>query len=263
MTDEFLFQIPNLVLSRLDVGWTIMLLLARYGAFMLLVPGIGGGLGGLTVRYPAVVMLALVTLDPKHTTAVPVDLGIMAAQIFCEVLLGSIVGMVPLLIISGASTAGQIASSAMGLTGAQLFDPTTSSSITDLSRIYTDLTVVLFLLMNGHHIAIAQLAGLDGVMQPGSFVISGIGIQVLIDQSSKIFEIGVMIASPIIVALFLTNFVMGLMSKVVASFNVFIISFPLTIGIGLILTMLALPEVVEYLRVQILDLEMLTRAVRQ
>jgi flagellar biosynthetic protein FliR len=227
----------------------------------MILPGIGGGMGGIAVRYPLVVILAMVTLDPKSPTPVPPDIAVMAAHITTEILFGAIVATVPLLLVTGMSTAGQIASGSIGLNGAQMFDPTTSTSLSDLSRIYSDLGVILFLSMNGHHVAIAQLAGLGEVVQPGSFVITGLGIQTIVDLSSKIFEIGVMVASPVIVALLLTNFVMGLLSKVVSGFNVFMVSFYVTIGIGFILSMLALPEVYVYLSRHMYQLEALTRAV--
>jgi flagellar biosynthetic protein FliR len=77
-------------------------------------------------------------------------------------------------------------------------------------------------------------------------------------QSGKIFEMGCMIAAPVVVALLLTNFVMGMISKVIPTINLFMLSFPLTIGIGLSLTIIALPEVGTYLTRQLLQLESLT-----
>jgi flagellar biosynthesis protein FliR len=38
---------------------------------------------------------------------------------------------------------------------------------------------------------------------------------------------------------------MGLISKAVPTVNIFIVSFPLTIGIGLILTLLMIPELMQ------------------
>jgi flagellar biosynthetic protein FliR len=70
-----------------------------------------------------------------------------------------------------------------------------------------------------------------------------------------------MIAAPVIVALLLTNFVMGLISKAVPTVNIFIISFPLTIGIGFFLTMFALPEVAYFLQREMMELERLTALV--
>jgi flagellar biosynthetic protein FliR len=66
---------------------------------------------------------------------------------------------------------------------------------------------------------------------------------------------GCMIAAPVIVALLLTNFVMALISKAVPTVNLFIISFPLTIAVGLGISIIALPEVVYYLTEQYRRLE--------
>ena len=139
--------------------------------------------------------------------------------------------------------------------------PTTSASTSDLSRIYGDLTVILFLLLDGHHVAIAHLSMMSEVAQPGTFIMSGAGIEALVTMSSKVFEIGVMVASPVIVALFLANFVMGLLSKMVSSFNVFMMSFYITIGIGFIISMLALPEMMEFMKRYILQTESILQSI--
>jgi flagellar biosynthetic protein FliR len=252
---DSIFALPSLLLSRLDVAWTMLLLMARFGAFFALVPGLGGGIFGLMIRYPGVVAISLVSIDPQHATPVPGDPVMMAAQLASEVLLGTLIALVPLMIVSGAQVAGGLASGAMGLNGAQLIDPTTQAQMPDLARLYSDLSILIFLLMGGHHVAIAQLAGLDSSVAPGSFIISGSGVGALIDQSAQIFENGCLLAAPVIAALLLTNFVMGVISKAVPTINIFIVSFPITFAIGLFLSLLALPEISVSLTKQFLELE--------
>ena len=74
---------------------------------------------------------------------------------------------------------------------------------------------------------------------------------------------GVMISAPVIVALLLTNFVLAIISKAVPTVNIFIISFPLTIAVGLGISLLALPEVGHYISRQFLRMEPLLSAVVQ
>ncbi len=241
------FAIPLLLLERLDVAWTFFLLLTRYAVFMMLAPGLGGGMMGFVIRYPAAVMLALVSLHPSQAVPLPGDMAIMGGQLASEALLGSIVALVPLTIVAGAQTAGHLASGTMGLNGAQLIDPTTQAALPDLARIYSDFAIVAFLLVGGHYVAIAELAGLAETIQPGSFVLTDTRLDVLISQTARIFQIGCLLASPVIVALLLTNFVMGIISKAVPTINIFIISFPLTIGVGLFISIIAMPEVMHFL----------------
>jgi flagellar biosynthetic protein FliR len=243
------------MMQRLDVCWTFMLLLSRYAIFFLAVPGIGGGPAGLVVRYPAVVALSLVSLDLNNIAPLPSNVVIMAGHFVSELVLGGVVGMIPILIVAGAQTAGHLASGTMGLNGAQMVDPTTSTSLSDLARIYSDISVIIFLMVGGHHVAIEQLAAFSHSVTPGTFMLSEGGLNLLIEHSARVFEMGCLMAAPVIVALLLTNFVLGIVSKAVPSVNVFMLSFPLTIGIGLTLSMLALPEMLYFLARQFTGLE--------
>jgi flagellar biosynthetic protein FliR len=244
---EQLNQVAQSLLTRLDVGWTFLLLATRYLTFLMLIPGIGGGMAGLGLRYPAALVLAFVSFKIERVSGVPAHVVDMVLQLASEVILGAVVALVPMLIVAGAQTAGHLATGTMGLNGAQMFDPSTSSQLSDLSKIYSDISILLFLFIGGHYIAIAELAGLTENVMPGRFVLSGEGLAALIDQSARIFRIGCLIAAPVVVALLLTNFVMGIISKAIPTVNIFIISFPLTIGVGFAISILALPEVAQFL----------------
>jgi flagellar biosynthetic protein FliR len=169
----------------------------RHVTFLMLVPGIGGGLSGVALRYPAAIVFTFAAFRMEGVVPVPADMFTMGLQLFAEMILGAVIGMIPILIVSGAQTAGHVASGTMGLNGAQLIDPTTQASLPDLARIYSDIAILIFLLVGGHHVAVYQLAGLESTIRPGSFILSAQGMSTLIDQSAAIFHIGVMIAAPV------------------------------------------------------------------
>lgn len=261
MDSEILHAIPGLALERLDVGWTFVLLLMRHVTFLMIAPGIGGGIAGIVLRYPAAIVFSIAAFKMESVVPVPGDMGTMAVQLLAEMLLGAVIGIIPILIVAGAQSAGHVASGTMGLNGAQLIDPTTQANLPDLARIYGDLAILMFLLVDGHHVAIYQLSGMESAIRPGSFILGGMAINTLVDQSAAIFHMGVMIAAPVIVALLLTNFVLAIISKAVPTVNIFIISFPLTVGVGLGISMLALPEAGHYISRQFVNLESLLSAV--
>jgi flagellar biosynthetic protein FliR len=254
---ETLHTVPHLILQRLDVGWTFILLLMRHVTFLMIAPGLGGGMPGIALRYPAAIVFTFAAFRMPGVVPVPGDMITMGLQLSAEVILGAVIGMIPILIVAGAQTAGHLASGTMGLNGAQLLDPTTQASLPDLARIYGDLAIVIFLLVGGHHVAVYQLAGLEDTIRPGAFILSAQGISTLIDQSAAIFQIGVMISAPVIVALLLTNFVLAIISKAVPTVNIFIVSFPITVAVGLGISILALPEAGHYLARQYTRLESL------
>lgn len=244
---DSLQQLAQTLLNRVDYAWTFILLLTRYFVLLLVAPGLGGGATGAALRYPAAMAFAIATINAERLVGVPNHIAEMIVQVTAEILLGSAIALIPLLIVTGAQTAGHLATGTMGLNGSQLFDPSTNAALSDLSRLYSDMAIMIFLLIGGHYVVIGELAGLGQFVKPGTFVLSDAGVGAFVDQSARIFQIGCLISAPVVVALLLTNFVMGIISKAIPTVNVFIISFPLTIGIGFAISIIALPEVARFL----------------
>jgi flagellar biosynthesis protein FliR len=117
------------------------------------------------------------------------------------------------------------------------------------------LVVLLFLLLGGHHVVIYAVSGFSGQIIPGTFLSQGNSVELFVDRTADIFRVGALVASPVIVALLLTQFVMGMISKAVPTVNIFIVSFPLTIGIGLALSVLALPTMVKFTSQELTGIE--------
>lgn len=239
--------LPLYLLNNLDIVWSYILLVIRYTAFMLIMPGIGSGAMGLGVRVPGIMVMAYATVIGSPTAALPITAWDMLSTSCAEVIFGMLLGFIPAMTVAGVQTAGQLSATTMGLGAAQLFDPTMGVQVSSIGRIMADMVVAIFLTVGGHYVIIYALAGLGGEIVPGSFLVTESSVLMIIERSSMIFYSGVMISAPVIVALLLTQFVMGLISKAVPTVNIFIVSFPLTIGIGLVLTMLCLPELVVYM----------------
>ena len=254
MEYDFL-KIPLNFFENLNLIWTFVLLLVRFTCLMMVIPGIGTGMTGLFVRTPAIVVLAFSGLSSGVYAQVPADWGLLIGQMISESMFGTILGLIPLMIVTGVQTAGHLASTTMGLQASQLIDPTLHISIPDVARIYGDLVIVMFLIIGGHHIIVHAAAGMGGQIVPGTFLASVNSIDLLVAKSADIFRLGVLISAPVVVALLLTNFVMGLISKAVPTVNIFIISFPLTIGIGLILSILVIPEMVVVAKRELIGIE--------
>lgn len=251
---EFL-SLPLLIADRLEVGWTLVLYMTRFTAMMILLPGIGQGIQGLAVRMPSIIILSLVSVSVSKYAAVPNDMALMIAQVVSEVLFGSILGMLPALVVAAVQTGMQLASVSMGLGASQLIDPNSGTSLSDISRIYAEVVTVMFLLVGGHHVVIYAACGMGSTITPGTFVFSAQSVDLLIDRTAYVLHLGVIISAPIVVALLLTQFVMGLVTRAVPTVNIFIISYPLTIGIGLTLAILAFPEIMHVVGHEFVGLE--------
>lgn len=234
--------LAHYTLGNLDTLWTLFLLMVRFTAVIMVLPGIGGGARGLPVRMPAIIVLAAASCSTSNRAVIPGDWVLCVAQLVSEVTLGLCFALIPLLIIAGVQLAGNLASTSMGLQPSQLIDPTSQVPLPDISRIWSDLATILFLMLSGHHVIVYAAAGLGGEITPGTFIVGQNSWAVLSAQTTVMWKLGATVAAPVIVALLFANFVMGLISKAVPTVNIFIVSFPLLIGIGLALSVLMLPD---------------------
>lgn len=237
-----LLEIPGNILSNYQVIWTFLLLVTRFTGFLSIMPGLGMGTMGLRIRFPAILLLALVSQVSGQAATLPENHFMMFAGLASEFMFGALFGMIPIIMVSAIELAGQLAASTMGLGAAQIINPTTGANTQALAKLFGDVVILAFLVLGGHHYMVYAVAGLGGQIIPGTFRISDLTVNLLIEQTAAIFEAGVVLSAPIIVALLLTQFVMGLISRAVSTINIFIVSFPLTIGVGLLLSILALPE---------------------
>jgi flagellar biosynthetic protein FliR len=248
-------QIALELLNHVNIAWSLILLIIRFTGFFYTVPGLGEGAKGITIRAPAIMIFAYSCLRAGSYAVVPDDAATLVLQAGSEFLFGMIVGLVPFLIVSGVQTAAQLSSTSMGFGAGQLFDPTSGSPISDVGRICGDLTVLIFLSIGGDQVCLYALSGLAGNYAIGTYIPTELSINILIDRTSHIFYLGVMLSAPVMVALLLTQFVMGLITRAVPTVNIFIVSFPLTIGIGLSLTILALPDIMVYVKHEMTGIE--------
>lgn len=239
--DLKILELTNLILSSIDTIYTFILLFSRYAGFFLVVPGIGG-MVGMSLRIPATILMAIASTKVSLKAVFPESIGVMAADIGFEFLMGMIIGFIPLMIVSGAALATQLASNMMGLNASNIIDPASGNAVGALTKIIEELMILVFLIVGGHYVLIEIVAGVDSEIAPGAFRLDESILEFLVKRVGHIFEAGVILSVPVVVSLLLTQFVMGLISKAVPSINIFIISFPITIGIGLILISMSLPE---------------------
>ena len=74
----------------------------------------------------------------------------------------------------------------------------------------------------------------------GIHLSAGVG-EGIIDMTAQVFFMAIQISAPVITALFLTSLALGIVARTVPQMNVFIVGFPLKIGVGVAMIMITLP----------------------
>ena len=94
---------------------------------------------------------------------------------------------------------------------------------------------VLFLALDGHHYTINALVKSFELINPNTFNFSGGSMKVIVHIFTSAFIVAIKIAAPIVAGLFFISVALGLVARTVPQMNVFIVGFPLQIGMGLTL----------------------------
>lgn len=217
----------------LNIFWTWFLIFTRLTGLFQSLPGIGGEAVPAQFRiFPTIMIAVACALTGVHAHE-PATLAEGGLMIITEFLLGYVLGLVVDIILAAPLVAGQVSSGAIGLGQANMIDPSLGVSVSILSRIQNVIASMIFLLINGHHLAIKFACGVAGDIGLGMFRPDMSTAMILVQRFTEAFELAVLIAAPVLVTLLVTQFVLGLLTKFVPQVNVFIISMPLTIGLGL------------------------------
>jgi flagellar biosynthesis protein FliR len=220
-----------------------ILLFVRIGALIAVAPVLGHSNVPLQVKiaiglFISYVMYPLIIQSGPVIDTALIPFALMAVQ---EVIVGLLIGFAMALIFAGVQYAGNIMAFNMGLYFANVFDPESSQQIPVLSTFMYLFTMLIFVLVNGHHAMIQALLLSYASAPIGEFALSGGVLEGLVNIGGMMFVTAVMLSAPILVALFLVNVGFGLLARVVPRMNVFIISFPLKIGMGMVILLTTMP----------------------
>lgn len=227
--------------------WTWFLILVRCFGLLETLPGVGTMQIPPMFRFTFTFAISLCLVFGGVRANLPATFGEAGLMVVTEFLLGIALGLIPALIISGIGVAGQVTTGAIGLGQANMMDPSLGGQVAILARLQMLIAVSLFLLIDGHHAAFKAAAGLMGDIGLGYFRPTMDIFMVLLDRFTSSFELAVMCSAPILVTILVTNFVLGLITKFVPQVNIFIISLPLTIIVGLYIVVYTFPGVNDHL----------------
>jgi len=190
--------------------------------------------------------LALVLLPLLSGAGLPQPNSFIELAILClkELLVGVLMGLVFSVIFLGVNLAGSIIGFQIGFSMANVVDPNSPEPTSVLTEFWFLLSILIFLLINGHHMVISGLVDSFKVIPLGLSTPSGAVGEWLIKYSAFVFVLAVKFAAPVIVTVFLTDVVLGVLARTMPQMNVFIVGFPLKIFAGLIMIAISLPTFV-------------------
>ncbi len=227
-----------------------LICLARVAGFVAAIPVLLASQTPPQLKAGLVFMIALVLFPVMEPSIPPVTFkpGTFLLLTTSEVLLGSAIGLIARMIFTAVEFGGTVIGYQMGFAAANVFDPSSQRQLALISQFQNVFAILIFLAIDGHHIFFQLAVESYKILPPGVFNISGEAIPYLLKLSSRIFFLGIQFSAPILAILLLSGLILGILARVFPQLNVFLLSFPLNIGISFTVIGLTLPLVAILLR---------------
>lgn len=216
------------------------LLLFRVGAVVMVAPTLSSRSVPMPWRTALTLLLVLLLL-PAALAATGTTPRITAAAVMGELLIGFGIGFAAALLVGAAEAAGDIIAIQTGLSAASTLDPIGSMTIPVVGQLLQLIAVLLLLIGGGHLAMLAALADSTAILPVGGAVEFSDALRELAAQGAIILALGLRFAAPVVLVVFLTNSALGVLARTAPQLNVFILAYPLQIGLGLLTFAVALP----------------------
>jgi flagellar biosynthetic protein FliR len=226
----------------------VMLVFARLGTALMLLPGFGE----LYVPQRARLLLALLvslivaTLLGSALPAPPASPAALLALLFGETVVGLLLGTVARILVAALETAGAIVSLQLGLSTATVFNPLMAQQGALTGTFMMVLGVLVIFLTDTHHLMLRGVVDSYTLFAPGAMPPLEDAAATVVRYVGISFRLGVELAAPFIVAGTLFFAALGLVSKLMPQLQVFFVVMPLQVVGGLLILALTLAAVMRW-----------------
>lgn len=220
---------------------TLLLIFVRVSVMLFVFPVFSAPQIPLMVRIGLAGIISFILYRAMPMSAPLPDMGALVAAVVSQIVVGLIVGFVAYLVFMGIQFAGEILDIQIGFAVANIISPQTQQQVTVLGELELTLATLVFLISNSHLLMLQGIGGSFHLL-PLPYVnldpsVAG-NVVVFLEQA---FLVVFQIAAPAAVALFVVNVALGLMARVAPQMNVFVVGFPLQIGVGLLMLAVSVP----------------------
>ena len=165
-----------------------------------------------------------------------------------EASVGLLIGIAAEFFFVGLSIMGNFISTQGGLSAARVVDPSSGVSSTALARMFNGFGMLIFVAIGGHHALIQTVMASFERMPLGVMTPDLNSYLAIVKSASIMFEIGVRIAAPITVAIFIQNVATGVLSKSLQQLNLMVVQLPAHIAILLLIIGLGAQDFVDAIK---------------
>ncbi len=216
---------------------TFMLVFARVGSMMMLMPGFGESNIPVRIKLAIALLLTLIIL-PLHRNAYQVDLTSVSALgvlMVHEIVIGIVLGATARVTLSALAVAGSVIAQQLGLGFVTAVDPTQGQQGVLIGNFLSILGMTLLFATDSHHLVIAALNESYRIFSPGEVMPSGDVAALATRAFATAFKIGMQLSAPFLVFGLVFNIGLGVLARLMPAMQVYFVGVPLSIMIGFLI----------------------------
>ncbi|WDP87282.1 MAG: flagellar biosynthetic protein FliR [Desulfobacter sp.] len=213
-----------------------MLVLMRISVFLFMFPLFSSNVfpNPLKLGLALVLSLLFYAVVPVDLERFPMDIISTGLLIAAEFAIGMTLALCLRAFFGAVQLAGQVIGFQIGFAMINVLDPQTGANVSIMDQIGYWVCVVVFMVLNGHHIVIMSMIDSFELVHMGFFMLHPALLEKVLEVGGNLFLLSIKIGAPVIAALTFVNVGFGLISKFSPQMNVMIVAFPVKIVVGLL-----------------------------
>ena len=225
-------------------SWLMIFL--RTGCVFMLMPGFSASYVPTQIRLILALALSLilVPLLAPQLPDQPENFSQLLSYILSEIGIGLFLGLVMQTLFFALNFAGSIASQAIGFSNAQMFDPAFQTQTMLIETFLSIIAVTFIFITNIHHLMISALVDSYNLFAAGQPLLWNDFAAHITETVGHSFTLGFKLGSPFIAFTIIFYSGMGLVSRLMPQLNIFFLSLPLQIYLGLGMLLLTVPVII-------------------
>ncbi len=228
---------------------TVVVCLTRMTAASLVVPFLGGEMVQIPVRVSILSSIGIV-LYPMISPTIPHDLPpplILAGLFLKEALLGFLLGFLAAKLFWVALGIGMVVDNQRGATIAESLDPSSNEQVAPMGQFFQQTLIALFYAGGGFLVFLTAMFE-SYVAWPVFTFYPRFGEAFpafFLGQLDEIMRLTVVLAAPLLITLFISEFGLGLINRFAPQLNVFFLAMPVKSLVALIVLIFYFPYLVD------------------
>ena len=220
--------------ALVQVSFAALLIFARTGAIIMLMPGIGEGFVPARIRlaFAFLFAIAMAPILSRVMPAAPEMVGPLAMLVGTEIIIGLIIGIITRFFMMALAVAGQVIGMQTGLAFAQAVDPTLGQQGAIAGAFLNITALTLIFVTNLHHVLLAAIRNSYEVFPAGALPAAGDASQWALGTFAEVFTLGIQMASPLLVFGLVFYLALGVLSRLMSQAQIFFIALPSNILVG-------------------------------